>query len=46
MYINSVLINLKPTLLILFLTEGDKELVEDLSGQETKEIKKNAETSK
>lgn len=46
MYMNSVLIDLKTTLLILFLTEGDKELVEDLSEQETKENKKNAETSK
>lgn len=46
MYVNSVMINLNTTLLILFLTERDKEFVEDLSGQETKENKKNAETSK
>lgn len=46
MYMNSVLVNLKTTLLILFLAEGDKEFLEDLSGQETTENKKNAETSK
>lgn len=32
MYVNSIMINLKSTLSILFLTEGDKEFVEDLSG--------------
>lgn len=46
MYMNSVLVNLKTILLILFLAEGGKEFLEDLSGQETTENKKNAETSK
>lgn len=34
------------TLLILFLAEEGKQFLEDLSGQETTEKKKNAETSK
>lgn len=46
MCVNSVMINLKTSLLHLFLTEGDKEIVEDFTGQETKENQQNAETSK
>lgn len=46
MCVNSVMINLKMSLLHLFLTEGDKEIVEDFTGQETKENQQNAETSK
>lgn len=45
-YLLWLLIHLKTTLLILFLTEGGKEFLEDLSGQKTTENKKNAETSK